>query len=150
VLHLVGGYAATAGLSAMSVQDWDSMQAMLVRTTFCVVRAFAAPLAASQGRFVGVTSPKAQAPTAKSAVYSMSKAAADALVLALADELRGSGATANLLVVDSIDTPEARGKEGAKPSPRSTPAEKIAATMLLLCAAEAGAINGARLSLTGK
>ena len=60
-----------------------------------------------------MTSLKAQAPTAKSALYAMGKAASDASVLALADELRGSGATANLVVVDSIDTPESAA-EGAK------------------------------------
>jgi NAD(P)-dependent dehydrogenase (short-subunit alcohol dehydrogenase family) len=123
---------------------------MLVGTTLSVVRVFAAMLKRGGARFIGVTSPKAQTPTAKSALYSMAKAASDALVLALADELRGTGSTANLVVVDSIDSPQTRGKEAKKPYGKSTTAEEIAAAMLFLCSDGAATINGVRLPLTGK
>ncbi len=104
VLHLVGGYTGGGALSDLRMADWQTLHSMLVRSTFSVVRAFADPLKeGGSGRFIAVTSLKAQAPTAKSALYAAAKAAADALVLALADELRGSGATANLVVVDSIE-----------------------------------------------
>ena len=144
VLHLVGGYTAGSSLSELRLEDWDEIQRMLIRTTLCVVRAFAGPLREAGGRLVAVTSPKAQTPTAKSALYSMAKAGSDALVLALADELRGSGATANLIVVDSIGAPQPN-KYG-----KSTPAEEIAAAMLFLCSDAAATINGARISLTGR
>ena len=144
VLHLVGGYKGGA------LSDWNELQGMLIGTTLSVVRAFAGILKRGGGRFIAVTSPKAQAPTAKSALYSMAKAASDALVLALADELRGTGSTANLVVVDSIDFPEARGTEPRKPYGKSTPAEEIAAAMLFLCSDKAATINGARVPLTGK
>jgi NAD(P)-dependent dehydrogenase (short-subunit alcohol dehydrogenase family) len=151
VLHLVGGYKPGAAISDIDPAEWDEMSGMLVKTTLCVAGAFAGPLSKSGwGRFIAVTSPKAQAPTAKSALYSMAKAASDALVLALADELRGTGATANLIVVDSIDFPEARGSGPKKPYGKSTPAEEVAAAMLFLCSDQAATINGARLPLTGK
>jgi len=144
VLHLVGGYIAGSSLSALRLEDWDGIQRMLIHTTLCVVRAFAEPLREAGGRFIAVTSPKAQAPTARSALYSMAKAGSDALVLALADELRGSGATANLIVVDSIGAPQP-GKYG-----KATPAEEIAAAMLFLCSDAAATINGARIPMTGR
>lgn len=144
VLHLVGGYTAGSSLSDLRLEDWEAIQRMLIRTTLCVVRAFAGHLREAGGRFVAVTSPKAQAPTAKSALYSMAKAGSDALVLALADELRGSGATANLIVVDSIGAPQPN-KYG-----KSTPAEEIAAAMLFLCSDAAATINGTRVALTGR
>ncbi|MGA2641371.1 MAG: SDR family oxidoreductase [Spirochaetia bacterium] len=150
VLHLVGGYKGGASLSELSLSDWDELHGMLIGTTLSVVRAFAGMLKAGGARFISVTSPKAQAPTAKSALYSMAKAASDALVLALADELRGTGSTANLVVVDSIDFPETRGSEPRKPYGRSTPAEEIAAAMLFLCSDKAATINGARVPLTGR
>ena len=78
------------------------------------------------------------------------KAASDALVLALADELRGTGSTANLVVVDSIDFPATRGSGPRKPYGKSTPAEEIAAAMLFLCSDEAATINGVRVPLTGR
>jgi NAD(P)-dependent dehydrogenase (short-subunit alcohol dehydrogenase family) len=143
LLHLVGGYRGGTRLPDLPPTDWQELQGMLVLPTFHVVRAFAGPLRESRGRFIAVTSPKAQAPTTKSAVYSAAKAASDALVLALADELRGSGATSNLIVVDSIEAPNPTyGK--------SVSAAEIAATMRFLCSPEARSINGARVPLLGR
>jgi NAD(P)-dependent dehydrogenase (short-subunit alcohol dehydrogenase family) len=151
VLHLVGGYRGGTSIADIPAADWDFLHDMVIRTTLNVVRAFAGPLkGGGWGRFIGVTSPKALAPTAKNALYSAAKAGSDAFVLALADELKGTGATANLVVVDSIDTPETRGKEPRKPYGKSTPAEEIAAAMLFLCSDEAAAINGTRLPLIGR
>ena len=151
VLHLVGGYKGGISIADIDDAEWNSLHDMIVRTTLNVARAFVGPLkSGGWGRFIGVTSPKAQAPTAKSALYAMGKAASDALVLALADELRGTGATANLIVVDAIDTPESRGNEPKKPYGKSTPAEEIAAAMLFLCSDQAATINGVRLPLIGR
>lgn len=144
VLHLVGGYTGGSSVADISLSDWNDLQRMIVGTTLNVVRAFAGTLKKGGGRFIGVTSPKAHAPTAKSAIYSMAKAASDALVLALADELRGTGSTANLIVVDSI------GSDPQKPYGKSTPADEIAAAMLFLCSDKAKTINGIRLPLMGK
>ena len=144
VLHLVGGYKGGTSVADISLSDWRDLQEALVGTTINVVRAFAGTLKKSGGRFIGVTSPKAHAPTAKSALYSMAKAASDALVLSLADELKGTGSTANLIVVDSI------GSDPQKPYGKSTPPEEIAAAMLFLCSDNAATINGIRLPLMGK
>lgn len=151
VAHLVGGYKGGTAIGDTSSADWDFIDSMIVKTTLNVVRAFARPLAAGGwGRFLAVSSPRAQAPTARNALYAMGKSASDALVLALADELKGTGATANLIVVDSIDAPESRGSAAPKPYGKATPAEQIAATMIFLCSEDAATINGVRLPLIGR
>jgi len=151
VLHLVGGYKGGTLIADIPMADWDFTHTVLIKTVLNVVRAFVNPLKANGwGRFISVTSPRAQAPSAKTALYAMGKAAADALVLALADEFKGTGATANLIVVNSIVTPEQRAAEPGKDFSRSTAAEEIAAAMLYLCSDEANAINGARLPLTSR
>ncbi len=153
VIHLVGGYRGGTPIREIVTADWEFLRASLVETTLNVVRAFVGPLSSNGwGRFLAVTSPRAQAPTGKSALYAMAKSASDALVLALASELSGSGATANLLMVDSIGGPEEAPAGGAsKKSPgKSTPPSLIASAMLFLCSEEAGTINGARLPLTGR
>lgn len=151
VLHLVGGYKGGTSIADLDPADWASMSDMLVGTTLNLARAFVGPLkSGGWGRLIAVTSPKAQAPTAKTALYAMGKAASDALVLALADELRGTGATANLISVDSIDIPETRDAQQKKAYGKSTPAEEIAAAMLFLCADDSATINGIRLPLTGR
>ncbi|HET6449829.1 MAG TPA: SDR family oxidoreductase [Spirochaetia bacterium] len=143
VINLVGGYKGGVPVSEVPPSDWQELESALVGTTLNVIRAFAGMLKESRGRFLGVTSVKVQAPTSKSAVYAAAKAASDAFVLALADELRGTGATANLIVVDSIESPD-------KPYGRSTPAREIADTMVFLCSASAATINGARIPLIGR
>ncbi|HEY4689525.1 MAG TPA: SDR family oxidoreductase [Anaerolineae bacterium] len=151
VLHLVGGYKGGTLIADIPMADWDFTHTVLIKTVLNVVRAFVNPLKANGwGRFISVTSPRAQAPSAKTALYAMGKAAADALVLALADEFKGTGATANLIVVNSIVTPEQRAAEPGKDFSRSTAAEEIAAAMLYLCSDEANAINGACLPLTSR
>jgi NAD(P)-dependent dehydrogenase (short-subunit alcohol dehydrogenase family) len=152
VLHLVGGYKGGTAIAGVTVADWNGLQEMLVATTLNVARGFVEQLKASgRGRFVAVTSPKARAPTARSALYAMAKAASDALVMALADELRGTGSTANLVEVDAIDAPEARAAaEPVKPYGKTTSAEQIASAMVYLCSEDAAAINGIRLALTGR
>jgi len=151
VLHLVGGYKGGTLIADIPMADWDFTHTVLIKTVLNVVRAFVNPLKANGwGRFISVTSPRAQAPSAKTALYAMGKAAADALVLALADEFKGTGATANLIVVNSIVTPEQRAAEPGKDFSRSTAAEEIAAAMLYLCSDEANAINGACLPLPSR
>jgi len=151
VLHLVGGYKGGTSIADVPMADWDFIHDMLIKTTLNVARAFASPLKRNGwGRFITVTSPRAQAPTSKTAIYAMGKAAADALVLALADEFEGTGATANAIVVNSIVTPEMRAANPDKDYSKSTSAEDIAAKMLYLCSDEAGSINGERLPLTGE
>ena len=151
VLHLVGGYKGGTRIADIPMADWDFTRDLLIKTTLNVARAFAAPLAANGwGRFLTITSPRAQAPTAHTAIYAMGKAAADALVRALADEFTGTGATANALVVSSIVTAEQRAREPGKDFSRATSAEAIAAALLFLCSDAAGAINGARIPLTGQ
>jgi len=151
VVHLVGGYKGGTTIADIPAADWDFVHSLLIKTTLNVARAFVTPLKANGwGRFIAVTSPRAQSPTSKTAIYAMSKAAADALLLALADEFKGTGATANAIAVNSIVTPEMRAAEPGKDYSKGTPAEDIAAAMLYLCSDEAAAINGARLPLTGR
>jgi NAD(P)-dependent dehydrogenase (short-subunit alcohol dehydrogenase family) len=146
VLHLVGGYRGGTAIADIPPEDWQFLKTAAMDTTLNVVRAFSRPLReCGRGRFISVTSPKAQAPAAKGAIYAMAKAASDAAVLALADELRGSGATANLISVNAIG-PADQGRDYGK----STPPAEIAAAMLYLCSDEAGRINGVRLSLAGR
>jgi NAD(P)-dependent dehydrogenase (short-subunit alcohol dehydrogenase family) len=150
LLHLVGGYKGGTSIAEVSPADWDFIHKLLIKTTLNVARAFVTPLKRNGwGRFITVTSPRAQAPTSRTAIYAMGKAAADALVLALADEFEGSGATANAIAVNSIVTPEMRAANPDKDYSKSTPAEDIAAKMLYLCSDEAGSINGQRIPLIG-
>lgn len=151
MLHLVGGYRGGTSIAEIPNADWDFTHNLLIKTPLNSARAFANYLKQSDaGRFITVTSPRATSPSASTAIYSMAKAAGDALVMALAGEFKGSNATANMIVVNSIVTPQMRQEQPDKDYSKHTSAEEIAAAMLYLCSTEAAPINGARLALNGR
>ena len=135
--HLVGGWIGGQELTATSARDLESMLEQHVWTTFHLLKAFVPHITSSGwGRVFVVSSPVAAQPTAKAGPYAVAKAAEEALMLLLAQEVRGSGVTANIIQVRAIDAQHTR-------------PEEIAATMLFLCSAEGGRLNGARLPLVG-
>lgn len=150
LLHLVGGWRGGEPLAETPLADYDWLHDVLVRTVQHTTRAFFDALAAGEhGRFVLVSSSQAQAPTATNASYSAAKAAAEAWTLALADAFREaeSAATANVLVVNAILTPQMRAENPEKPFRTFTSAEDIAAAILFLCSDQAQTMNGKRFPL---
>jgi NAD(P)-dependent dehydrogenase (short-subunit alcohol dehydrogenase family) len=150
LLHLGGGWRGGMPIEESPHEDWELLERSLVGTLQNVTQVFAPHLLASgRGRFVVVSAGQAQAPTHTNAAYAAAKAAAEAWTLALADRFRGSGATANVVVVGSIVTPEMRTESPDKDFSRATPAEEIADAIAYLCSDAAASMNGQRLTLRG-
>jgi NAD(P)-dependent dehydrogenase (short-subunit alcohol dehydrogenase family) len=148
VWHLVGGWRGGAPLPEQPLEDWDLLHDLLVRTTVHVARSFTAALKASaHGRFAIISAKEAQAPTSKNAAYASAKAASEALVLALANDFKGTDATANVVIVPAILTPAMREKEPAKDWGSFVPTEQIADTLVFLTSDAASKINGQRIRL---
>jgi NAD(P)-dependent dehydrogenase (short-subunit alcohol dehydrogenase family) len=150
LVHLVGGWRGGTPIEEAPLEDWNELQDLLVRTVQHATQAFAPHLLGSgRGRFVGISTGQAQAPTSPNAVYAAAKAAAETWTLALADRFRGSGATANLVVVGAIVTPAMREENPDKDFSTFTPAEEIAEAIAYLCSDAAASMNGQRLTLRG-
>lgn len=149
-LHLVGGYRGGQKIAEFAAADWQLLKALLIETTWNVVRAFAELLRAHGGRFVLVSSPQAARPSHANAAYGACKAASEALALALADSFKGSAATSNIVVVNAILTPQMRAEKPNDDYSKFTSTEDIAAAMLYLCSDAAAAMNGQRLALHGR
>ena len=150
LLHLVGGWRGGEPLTTAPLADYEWLHDLLVRTVINSTRAFADVLAASQhGRFVLVSSSQAQSPGATNAAYGAAKAAAEAWTLALADHFRqaDSAATANILVVNAILTPQMREQSPDNPFATFTSAEEIAEGIAFICSDAARKMNGKRLPL---
>lgn len=149
VWQLVGGWRGGTPFEEQPLADWDALHDGLVRTTIHVARSFTAPLLASpHGRFLTVSSPQATRPTSTNAAYAAAKAAADAVVLALADRFAGSAATANVVVVPAILTPAMRAKAPDRERPGFVAAEEVAATLVHLTSDAGRPMNGQRVRLT--
>jgi NAD(P)-dependent dehydrogenase (short-subunit alcohol dehydrogenase family) len=149
LVHLVGGWRGGAPIEEAPLEDWDALSPLLVRTVQHATQAFAPYLLASGGRFVLVSSGQGQSPTHTNAVYAAAKAASETWTLALADRFKGSGATANVVVVGAILTPVMRAESPGKDFSGFTPAEEIADAIAYLSSDEAASMNGQRLTLRG-
>ncbi len=150
LVHLVGGWRGGTPIEDAPLEDWDFLSALLVRTVQHATQAFASRLMQSgRGRFVLVSAGQAQAPTHPNAAYAAAKAASETWTLALADRFKGAGATANIVVVGAIATPQMRAESPDKDFSTFTPAEEIAEAIAYLCSDAAASMNGQRVTLRG-
>jgi NAD(P)-dependent dehydrogenase (short-subunit alcohol dehydrogenase family) len=148
LLHLVGGYRGGDPIHSFDLADYEFLHGLLVRTLQLATRAFHPALTRSgRGRFVLVSAAAAQMPEDTNAAYASAKAAAEAWTLALADSFEGTGATANIIVVNAIETPRIREESPGEDRPTFTPAEDLAEAIAFLCSDAAQRMNGQRLSL---
>lgn len=151
LLHLVGGWSGGKTLAETEKREVEKMLQQHLWTTYHLAQAFVPLMRANHwGRILTVSSPHASRPKALMSPYVIGKAAQEALLLTLAQEVKADGITANLVLVKTIDINNER---QTHPSPRNaswtTPGE-ITATLLYLCTQEAGMINGARIPLYGE
>jgi len=148
LLHLVGGYRGGDPIQTFDLADYDFLHGLLVRTLQLTTRAFHRALTSSNhGRFLLVSAAAAQNPTDTNAAYASAKAAAEAWTLALADSFSGTSATANIIVVNAIETPRMREQDPDADRPTFTPAEHLADAIAFLCSDSAARMNGHRLEL---
>ena len=147
LLHLVGGWKGGEPLATAPLADYEWLHDLIVRTVQHASRAFHDALAHDGGRFVLVSSTQAQAPSGTNAAYGAAKAAAEAWTLALADSLAESGATANIVVVNAILTPQMREENPDQPFKTFTSTDDIAEAIAYLLSDAAAKMNGARVEL---
>ena len=97
-----------------------------------------------------MTSPFASNPAGKGASYAIAKAAEEVLLRSLARETAGTGVTANLVVVRTIDLRHERTAEPTARNAAWTTPEEIADAFVYLASPAADAVTGARLALDGR
>jgi NAD(P)-dependent dehydrogenase (short-subunit alcohol dehydrogenase family) len=151
LLHLVGGWA---GGTAVVDLDHDEVRRMLDQhlwTTLHVVQAVVPGMVERGfGRVIAVSSPLAVDPGPKGASYAMAKAAEEALVRSLAREVSGSGVTANLVIIRTLDSKHERETAPTiKNASWATP-EEVAEAIVFLASPAAAAVTGARIPLSGR
>lgn len=150
LLHVVGGWTGGKTLLEVPPADLAFMLDQHVWTSFNVIQAFVPHLVRNGwGRVVMVTSPYASHPNARGGPYAIGKAGQEALMLTLAQELKGAGVTANLVQAKTIDI---KREKVSAPSPDNaswTTPEELASAILYLLSEEAGAVNGAKIPLYG-
>ncbi len=150
LLNLVGGYVGGKTVVEFAAGQVDEMLQQHLWTTWYLAQAFVPLLTANGwGRIIVISSPAATNPSKKSAPYAVAKAAQDTLMLTLAQELRGTNVSANILQVRTIDARHERDRERTPENSSWTTPEEIAAAILYLCSEPAQVISGVRIPLFG-
>ncbi len=150
LLHFVGGWIGGAPVARVNPQDLATMIQQHIWTTFYLAQAFVPQMTAQGwGRIVVISSPSAVETPANGLPYTIGKSGEESLILTLAHELKGTGATANVLRVRTIDVKHERDQVNAPKTAGWTTPEEIASAILYLCSDEAGMVNGARIPLYG-
>jgi NAD(P)-dependent dehydrogenase (short-subunit alcohol dehydrogenase family) len=150
LLNTVGGWRGGKLVGETSVEEWDRVLALNLRSAFLLSRAVLPHmLEAGWGRLVHVGSKTAVEPRARQSAYAVSKMGVITLTEVIAAEVKGSGVTANVILPSIIDTPANREAMPKADPHKWVPPERIAATMRFLCSDGAASINGARIPMYG-
>jgi NAD(P)-dependent dehydrogenase (short-subunit alcohol dehydrogenase family) len=147
LVTLVGGFAGGA-LGETDRSEWDRMLALNLTSVFNVSRAVV-PLMrqAGRGRVVTIGSRAVLPPAAGFIAYTVSKAGVIAFTLALAEELRGSGVTANCVLPSTMDTPANRAAMPGADRSGWVPVESVAEAIAFLASDAAAHVTGALLTV---
>ena len=150
LLHLVGGWTGGKALVDTPTEDLAFMVNQHIWISFNVVKSFVPYMVKNGwGRIVMITSPYAASPNAKGGPYAIGKAGEEALMLALSQELKGTGVTANMLQAKTIDVKREKLSNPLPENASWTTLEELTASILYLLSDEAGTINGARIPMYG-
>ncbi|MEW2044052.1 SDR family oxidoreductase [Streptomyces sp. NPDC005476] len=157
VVHLVGGWRGSETFIKTSLDDWDLLELLLVKTVQHTSLAFFEGLQRSErGRYVLISASGASKPTAGNAAYAAAKAAAEAWTLALADAFRKAGgaggptSAAAILVVKALVHEAMRADRPNAKFAGFTDVKDLAEAIAGVWDKPAHEVNGQRLWLTEK
>jgi 3-oxoacyl-[acyl-carrier protein] reductase len=149
-LHLVGGWVGGKLITDVEEDELASMLNQHLWSSFYMTKAILPNMLKNGwGRIIMISSPSAYRPPGKNSPYAIAKAAQEALILSLAEEVKGTGITANIIPVKMIDVDHQKFKNPSKKNQTWTTPEEITETILHLCSDEARMINGVRIPLIG-
>jgi NAD(P)-dependent dehydrogenase (short-subunit alcohol dehydrogenase family) len=147
LVALVGGFAP-GGLLETDRTTWDRMLRLNLTSAFTAAAAAVPPMvAAGHGRVITVGSRAVVPPAGGFIAYTAAKAGVVAFTQALAQELRGSGVTANCVLPSTMDTPANRAAMPEADRRGWVPVDRVAAAIAFLAGDEAGHVTGALLSI---
>ncbi|RMB80798.1 short-chain dehydrogenase [Streptomyces shenzhenensis] len=157
LVHLVGGWRGSETFTKTSLDDWDFLELLLIRTVQHTSLAFHEALQRSErGRYVLISAAGASRPTAGNAAYAAAKAAAEAWTLAMADYFRKAGgaegptSAAVILVVKALVHAAMRAERPNAKFAGFTDVDDLAEAITGIWTKPATEVNGHRLWLTEK
>lgn len=150
LVNAVGGYAGGPRLWEHRPDIFEHMVSLNLRSGYALTR-IVAPLMVNAGRgaIVSVAAKAGLMPFAGAAAYAASKAAAIALIEALAAEVKGTGVRVNSILPSIIDTASNRAAMPTADFASWPKPDDIARVVLFLCSDDARVIHGAAIPVYG-
>lgn len=143
LVHAAGGYAGGEAIGTATAATFDRMISLNLKTAFLMCTAVL-PIMRSRkfGRIITIASKPALSPTPLRGPYAVAKRGLITLTETIAEEVKGTGITANALAPSIIVTPANRqSMPDADISNWVTPSE-IAGIIMFLCSDAARSVNG--------
>jgi NAD(P)-dependent dehydrogenase (short-subunit alcohol dehydrogenase family) len=148
--NIAGGFRMGEAVHETSDANWSFLFDLNARTLLHTVRAVVPRmLQAGSGKIVNVGAFAAQRGVAQMGAYTASKSVVIRLTEAMSSELREKGINVNCVLPTIIDTPENRASMPKADPKRWVAPEDLAHVILFLASAEARAIHGAALPVSG-
>lgn len=143
LINCAGGYAGGSLVEEVSVDEWDTLMQMNLKSTFVTCRAVLPIMKVNRfGRIVNISALAALVPGAKKGPYQVSKRGVITLTETIAEETKGTGVTANAIAPSTILTEANKKSMPSADSSRWVPPEEIAHLSLFLCTDLARFISG--------
>jgi NAD(P)-dependent dehydrogenase (short-subunit alcohol dehydrogenase family) len=149
LVNIAGGFRWET-IADGSLETWDFLYAINLKTALCACKAALRYLPADDGRIVNVgAAATAKAGTGMGA-YTASKAGVAKLTEALAEELKDKGINVNAVLPTIIDTPANRADMPKADFARWVAPQALADVIVFLSSHAARAITGASILVSGR
>jgi NAD(P)-dependent dehydrogenase (short-subunit alcohol dehydrogenase family) len=149
LVNIAGGFRWET-VADGSLETWDFLYAINLKTALCACKAALGYLPADNGRIVNVGAAAAAKAGTGMGAYTASKAGVAKLTEALAEELKDKGINVNAVLPTIIDTPANRADMPKADFTRWVAPQALADVIVFLSSHAARAITGASILVAGR
>lgn len=149
LVNVAGGFEWET-IADGSVETWERMFAINVRTALVTCRSVIPLLTRSSGAIVNVGAAAASRAALGMGAYAAAKSGVARLTEALAEELKEAGVRVNAVLPSILDTARNRADMPDAPHDRWVTPRQLAGVVAFLLSPDAQAITGATIPVTGR
>jgi NAD(P)-dependent dehydrogenase (short-subunit alcohol dehydrogenase family) len=149
LVNIAGGFRWET-IADGSLDTWDFLYAINLKTALCACKAALRYLPADGGRIINVGAAAAAKAGAGMGAYTASKAGVAKLTEALAEELKAKAINVNAVLPTIIDTPANRADMPTADFTRWVAPQALADVIVFLSSHAARAITGASIPVSGR
>jgi NAD(P)-dependent dehydrogenase (short-subunit alcohol dehydrogenase family) len=149
LVNIAGGFRWET-IADGSLETWDFLYSINLKTALCACKAALTHLPADRGRIINVGAAAAAQAGSGMGAYAASKAGVAKLTEALAEELKDRGVNVNAVLPTIIDTPSNRADMPKADFARWVEPEALADVIVFLSSHAARAITGASILVSGR